>query len=238
MPFWRKKRVEGEQTDEWERDEPFNDPFFSVRDDIFRGMDEQLKQMEAYMNAMMEKAQRGELEPGRNGGPFVSGWSMRVGPDGVPHVQKFGNVAPDRLPPGLMGGDDDRHISIAKGDDSGERGEVESDGCEAGECGTCGQDIAAGPNVREPLTDICDDGTNIVITAEMPGIEKDSIELETNDDSMVIKVEKGNRRYYKDVKLPARVKPNTAKARYNNGVLDVTVEKAEQIKGGTKVKVE
>jgi HSP20 family protein len=92
--------------------------------------------------------------------------------------------------------------------------------------------------VREPLTDVCQDEKSVVITVEMPGIDKDSIELETSDESMVIKVEKGNRKYYKDVKLPARVKPSTAKAKYNNGVLDITVEKEEQKKAGTKVKVE
>jgi len=238
MPLWRKKRKGGEEPGDWEREGPFDDPFFSVRDDIFRDMDKHMEQMQAYMNAMMEKAARGELEPGRNGDPYVYGWSMRVGPDGVPHVQKFGNMAPDRLPPGLMGGDEREPVRKAREGMPGSDGPLGSEGCESGECETCAQEPLASPNVREPLTDICEDENNVVITAEMPGIEKDSIELETSDDSMVIKVEKGNRKYYKDVTLPARVKPSTAKARYNNGVLDVTVEKSEPKKGGRNVKVE
>ncbi|MEM2870393.1 MAG: archaeal heat shock protein Hsp20 [Thermoplasmata archaeon] len=214
MTIWRRKERKGERpgerADDWERD-PFEDPFFSFREDFFRDFDEQLMRIRAYMNAMMEKALHGELGPEHSGGPYVYGWSMRVGPDGVPHIQTFGNVRPGAIPHRMLAG---------------------------GEGGACPAGTFMGPGVREPLTDVCEDEKSVTITAEMPGIEKNDIELETGEDFMVIKVEKGPRRYYKEIRLPARVLPDTAKAKYNNGVLDITVQKAEAGKKGTKVKIE
>src|SRR5512137_2401264 len=53
--------------------------------------------MRSYMDDIIEKAASGELKDTGEGGPFVYGWSMRVGPDGVPHVQTFGNVRPQAM---------------------------------------------------------------------------------------------------------------------------------------------
>jgi HSP20 family protein len=52
-------------------------------------------------------------------------------------------------------------------------------------------------------------------------------------------VDTPQRRYYKEVKLPARVKPDTAKASYKNGVLEVKLEKVEKGKErGARIVVE
>ena len=94
------------------------------------------------------------------------------------------------------------------------------------------------PGVREPLTDVCEGENDVTITAEMPGIEKDHIELETGDDFLVIKVEKGSRRYYKELPLNVKVAPGSARARYNNGVLEITLGKLPAEKSSTKVNVD
>ncbi len=220
MTIWRRKEKRdersGERAGDWERVDPFEDPFFDIRDSVFRDFDEQIMRMRAYMNAMMERALQGELGQGRVGGPYVYGWSMRVGPDGVPHIQTFGNVRPGQIPMRALG------AKVAEGEG----------------CPVCPSDAFAGPDVREPLTDVCEDEKTVTITAEMPGIEKNDIELETGEDYMVIRVERGSRRFYKEVKLPARVLPDSARAKYNNGVLDIVVQKAEQGKKGTRVRVE
>ncbi|RLF10715.1 MAG: Hsp20/alpha crystallin family protein, partial [Thermoprotei archaeon] len=55
----------------------------------------------------------------------------------------------------------------------------------------------------------------------------------------VISVDTERRKYYKEVKLPARVKPDTAKASYKNGVLEVKLEKLEKGRErGTRIVVE
>ena len=44
--------------------------------------------------------------------------------------------------------------------------------------------------------------------------------------------------YHEIVKLPCEVKPDTAKARYNNGVLEVVFKKKHPEKKGKKIKIE
>jgi HSP20 family protein len=94
------------------------------------------------------------------------------------------------------------------------------------------------PGAREPLTDICEGEKDITVIAEMPGIERANIELETGEDFLVIKVEKGERKFFKELPLHKKIVPNSAKAKYNNGVLEITLQKAAAEKKGTRVKVE
>jgi HSP20 family protein len=220
MAIWKRKKS-GEDPEDWERDEredSIEDPFFGMRDDMFRDFDEQFRRMRAVMNSVMEKAAQGELGSPEQGGPYVYGWSMRVGPDGVPHVQTFGNVQN----PAVRGG---RALpGRAKEPDAEEP------------AGPARRPF--GPGVREPLTDVCADDGNITVTAEMPGIEKEDIDLETGEDFLVIKVEKGDRRYYKELELPSKVVAGSAKAKYNNGVLEIALQKAPGEKKGTRVQIE
>jgi len=178
---------------------------------------------------MMEKAASGGLRSPGEGGPSVSGWSMRVGPDGVPHVRTFGNVRPQakRGEAGLpkmtgMKGPRDGAAGRIEGPVGREQGTGDDDGTEA----SCERELLTSPGVREPLTDICESENDITITAGMPGIEKDHIELETGDDFLVVRVEKGDQKFYKEIPLDTRIVLDSARARYNNGVLEITVEKA------------
>lgn len=96
-----------------------------------------------------------------------------------------------------------------------------------------------GPIVREeiePLVDVMDAGDYIRVYAELPGVEKDDIKLNATENTLTISVDTEKRKYYKEISLPAAVKPETAKATYRNGVLEVQVEKAK--KPGTAIKVE
>ncbi|MET1128951.1 MAG: archaeal heat shock protein Hsp20 [Thermoproteota archaeon] len=92
----------------------------------------------------------------------------------------------------------------------------------------------------EPLVDVIDEKDRVVVVAEMPGVDKDKIDLTIRDRKLIIKARGRDRSYYKEVDLPAKVKAETAKAKYNNGVLEVTVEKEkpETKEEGIKVKVE
>ena len=95
----------------------------------------------------------------------------------------------------------------------------------------------------EPLVDVIDEKDRVVIVAEMPGIDKDKIDIKIKGRKLIIKARDTDRKYYKEIELPAKVKPETAKARYKNGVLEVTIEKEksreeEEDEGGIKVKVE
>lgn len=61
-------------------------------DDLFVGMEAEMERMRTMMNHFMEQAMKGAGATGQD--PFVYGFSMRLGPDGRPHIQEFGNTKP------------------------------------------------------------------------------------------------------------------------------------------------
>jgi len=91
---------------------------------------------------------------------------------------------------------------------------------------------------REPLVDVIEEEKQVRVIAELPGVNKEDIELRADDNTLTIKVDTERRKYYKEVELPAQVNPNSAKASYNNGVLEVTLAKKEEEKKGQRIKVE
>ncbi len=98
--------------------------------------------------------------------------------------------------------------------------------------------IREGVEERKPLVDVIETDDEVQVIAEMPGVSKDDIELNATETSLEIRAESENRKYYEVVELPAEVDPDSAKARYNNGVLEVILKKKYPKKGGKKIKVE
>lgn len=89
----------------------------------------------------------------------------------------------------------------------------------------------------EPLVDVIDGKDSVTVYAELPGVEKGEIGLSATESGLTISVPNDKRRYYKEVDLPSKINPDTAKATYKNGVLEVYLEKV--MKGrGKKLKVE
>lgn len=78
---------------------------------------------------------------------------------------------------------------------------------------------------REPLVDIFDEGDSIKVMAEIPGVEKDDVNLEVAEDLLTIKVDTSTRKYYKEVKLPTVVERETVESTYRNGILEVKLKK-------------
>ncbi|MDI3497444.1 archaeal heat shock protein Hsp20 [Archaeoglobus sp.] len=91
---------------------------------------------------------------------------------------------------------------------------------------------------RRPLVDVIETDNEIQIIAEMPGVNKDDIELNATETTLEIRAEGENRKYYETVELPAEVDPDSAKARYNNGVLEVILKKKTPKTSGKKIKIE
>jgi HSP20 family protein len=80
---------------------------------------------------------------------------------------------------------------------------------------------------REPLVDVISDNDTIRVIAEVPGVNKDDIKLNCLERMLTIAVESENRRYYKEIELPAEVDPKIGKAKYVNGVLEIVLTKIE-----------
>ncbi|OYT52097.1 heat-shock protein Hsp20 [Candidatus Bathyarchaeota archaeon ex4484_135] len=91
---------------------------------------------------------------------------------------------------------------------------------------------------REPLVDVMEEDDEIVVVAELPGVEKEDIDLSCTEKELVISVDTEKRKYYKRLDLPAEVDPKSAKASYKNGVLEVRLKKTKPVGKGEKIKIE
>ena len=106
-----------------------------------------------------------------------------------------------------------------------------------------------------PSIDIFEEGDNIVVKAELPGMKKENIEVSVTDHRMRIsgekkreeKVEKKN--YYweersygsfsRSFQLPSEVDTDKVEAKFKDGILEVRIPKTEEAKSKEKkVKVE
>ncbi len=79
--------------------------------------------------------------------------------------------------------------------------------------------------VREPLVDVFDESSEIVIVAELPGVSESQISVELKDDILTIETD-GERRYAKELMLSAPVDPASLRRTYTNGILELRVTKA------------
>ena len=82
-------------------------------------------------------------------------------------------------------------------------------------------------DMRKPLIDVLEAEETVHVIAEMPGIEKDNIRLNATDLILDIETVIGNPKYSERVELPVKVDPQSAKATYKNGVLEVTFKRLE-----------
>ncbi|MCC6043467.1 MAG: Hsp20/alpha crystallin family protein, partial [Desulfurococcaceae archaeon] len=91
---------------------------------------------------------------------------------------------------------------------------------------------------REPLVDVFESENEVSVVAELPGVEKDKIDVKVTEDgkTLIINASNEKRKYYKEIELPARVDPSSAKASYKNGVLEVKLKKIGKGEGkGVKI---
>ena len=91
---------------------------------------------------------------------------------------------------------------------------------------------------REPLVDVVSSGKEVRVIAEMPGVNKEDINVTVNDKSVVISVDREDRGYFKELELPGVVEPKGARSTYNNGILEVTIPLKSTGQGGVKLRVE
>jgi HSP20 family protein len=109
--------------------------------------------------------------------------------------------------------------------------------------------------VKPPIVDVFEEKGDIVVKAELPGLEKDNIEVNLNDHTLTIKGEKKKaeeikeENYYRaersygsflrTLDLPNDVRADKVKASFKNGILEIRMPKTEEAKAReVKVKVE
>ncbi len=79
--------------------------------------------------------------------------------------------------------------------------------------------------VREPMVDIFEELDHVLVVAELPGVAKEDVHLELRDDILVIVAETGEKKYRKEVLLPAAFPAEAMSRTYRNGVLQVRFQK-------------
>jgi HSP20 family protein len=83
---------------------------------------------------------------------------------------------------------------------------------------------------REPLADVIPGDKEVRVIVELPGVEKEEIKLSGTADKLTISVDAPERKYYKEIELPAKVDTKQATSKYKNGVLDITIPKKTEDK--------
>ena len=83
---------------------------------------------------------------------------------------------------------------------------------------------------REPLVEINEEANQLVVIAEMPGVTKGDVELKATSHSLTIstKSDSFGKKYYKEIELPAAINSDYAKARLQNGILEVKLKKVDE----------
>lgn len=74
--------------------------------------------------------------------------------------------------------------------------------------------------------DIHETDESIRVVADIPGVEKEAIDLKCDGTTLYIDASGDGREYRERVDLPARVDEHSADASYNNGVLEVSFARA------------
>jgi HSP20 family protein len=120
----------------------------------------------------------------REFGPFVYGYTVKIGPSGKPEINEFGNLKPSRQGPQVK-------------------------------------------EEREPLVDTVETNCEVQVVAELPGVDKEDIQVHGTETALTISVDTPQRKYYKEISLPVKVKVSEAKSTYKNGVLEIILPKAE-----------
>jgi HSP20 family protein len=102
------------------------------------------------------------------------------------------------------------------------------------------------PTMKMPKVDVVDREAEVVVKAEIPGVEKKDIDISVGEDAITIKgssrheEKEENGDYYRreissgaflrTVALPATVDGTKAKANFKDGLLEVTIPKVEKAK--------
>lgn len=103
-----------------------------------------------------------------------------------------------------------------------------------------------------PAVDMRQKGDDVIVTMEVPGIKIDVVDVSVENDVLTISAEKKEKKevkkedyYHKEIKegsfsrsiiLPMKVKGEEAKAEIENGVLEIILPKADELKP-KKIKV-
>jgi len=77
----------------------------------------------------------------------------------------------------------------------------------------------------EPLLDVLEKEDEVIVVVELPGLTKQDVKLQASENKLTISVDRPQKRYRRELDLPAEVDSRTIKTSYKNGVLEVRLKK-------------
>ena len=111
-----------------------------------------------------------------------------------------------------------------------------------------------GGNVFIPAIDIKEEENKLLVTTDLPGINKEDIEINLKEDMLEISAKSGKEQeteeegyirkeraythFYRAVHLPTSVKEEGSTAKIENGVLTITLPKMELKEPAKKIQIE
>ncbi len=111
-----------------------------------------------------------------------------------------------------------------------------------------------GGKVYTPAIDIKDEEDKLVVTTDLPGINKEDVEINLKEDMLEISAKSGKEketeeegylrreraytRFYRAVRLPTSVKDEGSTAKMENGVLTITLPKMKLEEPAKKIAIE
>jgi len=86
--------------------------------------------------------------------------------------------------------------------------------------------VSEPPEAIEPPVDIFQEDQQIVVFAEVPGVELEDLELKVGDEVLSLSAKPSARRsYQKQIELGSQVDPNSLQATCRNGILEVRLKR-------------
>ena len=189
-------------------DPNLNFPFGRIMEDVMKKTNEELKDTMKKQNGepptpdqMTDLIRKTMEQQGIKGsnikGPFVFGFNMNMDKNGKVRFNPIGNIKPKR----------------SDGQESESESEIKPD-----------MEISES---RDPVIDLFEENENVTIIAEMPGVSKEEIKMEFEDDTLILSARNDDtqKNYYSKVKLPCKINSKEAKARFVNGILELKIKK-------------
>jgi HSP20 family protein len=91
---------------------------------------------------------------------------------------------------------------------------------------------------REPLIDVLESDALVRVIIELPGVKKDDLRIDAHERSLEVVVDNDAKQFHKLIDLPCAIRPDSVKASYKNGVLEILMTRVAAKKKGRTVPVE
>lgn len=89
------------------------------------------------------------------------------------------------------------------------------------------------PNIlteRQPLSEVSTTDKEVKVTVELPGVPKEQIKIDANENQVDIRTDDPKRRYHEVIDLPAEVNIDSVRSTFTNGLLEIIFNKKSKIK--------